>query len=319
MRQLEHHQRYVIEEFAEAYQERRMSRRELLRRTLLITGSVPLSASVLFALGCGDDASEEEPPAATSAPAAPPVATTAAGIGPGVSESDPAIQVSNVRFPGPASDLLGYIARPAASGTFPGVIVIHENQGLLPHFKDVARRFAKEGFAALSVDLVSRLGGTSQDANTNMMALRVGRAELVADLVGYTNYLKTQTFVKASAGLGATGYCFGGGQTWELAAASQDIKAAAPYYGSVSPEAMEALGSTSAAIFAFYGADDMRITSMEPQVKERLQSAGKTIETKIYPGAGHAFFNEDKQSYNEAAAKDAWTQTLAWFRKHLTG
>jgi carboxymethylenebutenolidase len=317
--QLQHHQRYVIEEFAEDYHEGKMSRRELMRRALLITGSVPITASLLFALGCSDDSSEDEPAAPTQ-PAAPPVATTAAGIGPGVSESDPAIQVSNVKFAGPASDLLGYLARPAASGTFPGVIVIHENQGLLPHFKDVARRFAKEGFAALSVDLVSRLGGTSQDANNNMMALRAGRAELVADLLGYTSYLKTQPFVKASAGLGVTGYCFGGGQSWELAAASPDIKAAAPYYGSVSPEAMAALPNTRAAIFAFYGADDMRITASEPTVKEALRNAGKTIETKIYPGAPHAFFNEDKpNSYNEAAAKDAWTQTLAWFRKYLVG
>jgi carboxymethylenebutenolidase len=225
-----------------------------------------------------------------------------------------------VKFAGPASDLLGYLARPAASGTFPGVIVIHENRGLLDHFKDVSRRFAKEGFAALAVDLVSRLGGTSsEDASRAMMALGARREDLVADLLAYTNYLKTQPFVKANA-LGVTGYCYGGGQTWELAAASPDIKAAAPYYGSVSPEAMTALANTRAAIFAFYGADDMRITAAEPQIREALRAAGKTIETKIYPGAGHAFFNDTGGArYNEAAAKDAWTQTLAWFRKYLVG
>lgn len=314
--QLQHHQRYVIEEFAEDYQARKISRRELMRRSLLITGSIPMTATLLFALGCGDDA-DDEPPAPTQPPV-PAVATTAAGIGPGVSETDPAIQTATVRFQGPASDLIGYLARPAAAGTYPGVIVIHENQGLLDHFKDVARRFAKEGFAALSVDLVSRLGGTSAtDASVNMMALRASRTDLVADLLAYTNYLKTQTFVKPAA-LGVTGYCFGGGYSWELAAASPDIKASAPHYGSVSPEALELLTTTTAALLGIYGADDARITGQEPMVKERLLAAGRVIETKIYPGAPHAFFNETKpNSYNEAAAKDAWTQTLAWFRKYL--
>jgi carboxymethylenebutenolidase len=315
--QLQHHQRYVIEEFAEDYHEGKMSRRELMRRALLITGSVPITASLLFALGCSDDSSQGEPAAPTQ-PAAPPVATTAAGIGPGVSESDPAIQVSNVKFAGPASDLLGYLARPAANGTYPGVIVIHENRGMHDHFKDLSRRFAKEGFAALAVDLVSRLGGTSTDANINMMALRASRTDLVADLLAYTGYLKTQPFIKANA-LGTIGFCFGGNQAFELAASSPDIKAATPFYGTLSPDARTGLTSTNAAIYAFYGADDMRVTPNEAVVRETLTMARKTFETKIYPGASHQFFNETANAYNEAAAKDAWTQTLAWFRKYLVG
>jgi carboxymethylenebutenolidase len=313
---IEHHQLYVIEEFAEQYHERRLSRRELFHRALLITGSVPLTASVMLALGCGDSADDE--PVATAEPTSPPVATTAAGTGPGVPEDDPAIEVSSVRFAGPASDLLGYMARPRAAGSLPGVIVIHENQGLLDHFKDVAQRFAREGFAALAVDLVSRVGGTSSDANQNMTALRARREDLVADLVAYTNHLKAQPFVKANA-IGVTGYCHGGGQTWELAAASPDIKAAAPYYGSASPEALAALPGTEAAVLAVYGENDTRITGQAPQVESALRGAGKTIEVKIYPGAGHAFFNEEKTSYHEASAKDAWTQTLAWFRRYLAG
>jgi carboxymethylenebutenolidase len=315
MKNLHHHQTYVIEEYAEAYQEHRLGRRDMLRRVLMITGSVPLTASVLLALGCGDSDDEDEP-VATATTAAPP--TTAAGVGPGVSATDPAIQAQDITFAGPASELKGYLARPAANGTYPGIIVIHENRGLLDHYKDVARRYAKEGFVALAVDLVSRVGGTSDDANKNMTALRAAPEELLADLNAYTNHLKSQASVNANA-LGAVGYCFGGGQTWELAINNPEIKAAAPYYGTVSPASLEKFGSSNAAFLAIYGGNDARVNAQIPDVTARLQSSGKTHEIKVFDGANHAFFNETGQNYNEAAAREAFTMTLAWFRKYLTG
>ena len=316
--ELQHHQRYVIEEFAEAYQERRLNRRDLLRRVLLVTGSVPATASVLFALGCGDSADDGEP-AVSSEPTAAPVQTTAAGIGPGVPENDPAIEGGMVRFPGPASEMLGYVARPKAPGSYPGVVIYHENQGLQDHFKDVARRFAKEGFAALAPDLVSRLGGTTpDDPGRAMTALRLDINELRADMLASVGYLKSQTFVRANA-LAAMGFCAGGGYTWETAVASPDIRAAAPFYGSVSAPLMERLGETRAAILAVYGETDTRITGQSGEVADRLRAARKTVEVKIYPGAPHAFFNDTRPNvYNEQAAKDAWRDTLAWFRRHLT-
>src|SRR6266540_3421171 len=93
------HQTYVIEEFAEDYLKHRLARRELLNRVLMITGSVPLTASVLLALGCGDS-DKDEAPKATQAPAATP--TLAGGTAAGVSETDPAIDAKAVTFPGPA-------------------------------------------------------------------------------------------------------------------------------------------------------------------------------------------------------------------------
>jgi carboxymethylenebutenolidase len=320
VQQLEQHQRYLIEEFAEDYQAHRLGRRDLLTRVLLITGSIPLTASLLFSLGCGsgNEAETPAPGAARSEPTAAPSPTAARpGVGPGVPENDPAIQASNVRFPGPASDILGYLARPAAAGTYPAVIVIHENQGLLDHFKDVSRRFAKEGFVALAIDLLSRQGGTSDNANQNTGGLgQTSPDNLAADMLAGVAYLKSQPFVKPSA-LGVTGFCFGGGQTLELAVSSPDIKAAVPYYGVM--RMPERLPQTNAAILAMYGSTDTRVTSTAPDVEQRLKAAGKTVQIKIYEGAGHAFFNDTRpQVYNEAAAKDAWDQTLAWFRRYLT-
>lgn len=320
------YQRYVVEEFAGEYRERELSRRELLRKVLYVTGSVPLTASVLLALGCGDSSDEgtsasganataTTAPRATEAPATPPPAS---GPGVTVQPSDAAIQVRDVSFKGAASDIKAYLARPASGTSFPAVVIIHENRGLVEHTKDIARRYAREGFVGLAVDLVSRQGGTGADAAQNTGALtRTNATDLVADLVSGVDYLKQQAFVKANA-LGVTGFCFGGGYTFELAVASKDMKAAVPYYGTAQ-RIVSRLGETQAAILAIYGGNDRGITGQSPQVEEQLKAAGKTYQIKIYDGANHAFFNDTGGSYNEAAAKDAWQITLAWFRKYLTG
>lgn len=314
------YQRYVVEEFADHYHEREMPRRDLLRRVLLVTGSVPLTASVLLTLGCGDSAGEDDAPAATSTTArpteAPATAVPASGPGVTVQPTDAAIQVREVSYKGPASDIKAYLARPSAAGTYPALVIIHENRGLNEHTRDIARRYAKEGFVGLAVDLVSRAGGTTADTAMASAALsRADSADLTADLVASVDYLKQQSFVKAGS-LGVTGFCFGGGYAFELAVADPDIKAAAPYYGTAQ-NVLDKLSQTNAAMLMVYGGNDARITGQAPQVEERLKAANKTFEVKVYPGANHAFFNDTGGSYNEAAAKDAWTVTLAWFKRHL--
>jgi carboxymethylenebutenolidase len=161
---LDEHKIYLLGEFAEDYLERRMSRRDLLRRALLVTGSVPLAATSLLALGCGDSGSESEPTAtqapATAAPTQAPTATSA-----GVAENDAAIVAEAVTYPGPAGQLQGYLARPRSGGPGAAVVVIHENRGLVDHIRDVARRYAKEGIVALAVDMASRGGGSTATVN----------------------------------------------------------------------------------------------------------------------------------------------------------
>ncbi len=320
------YQRYLIEEFADEYHENHLDRRNLLKKVLLVTGSIPVTALVLTTLGCGSPKTNEQRVTATSSPAAAAATPTAARPSPAptnvtqagatVLPTDPAIEVSDIRFRGPASDILAYLAKPRGNGPLPAVMVIHENRGLVEHIKDVARRYAKEGFAAFAIDLVSRNGGTKADANENTGFLgRANPDDLVADLVATVGYMKVQPFVKPSA-LGVTGFCFGGGYTFEAAVASPDIKAAVPYYGPVS-RVLDNLPKTNAAILAMYGGNDARITGQAPSVEEKLKGAGKTVEVKIFPGANHAFFNDTGANYNQAAASEAWPQTLAWFRKYL--
>lgn len=340
MRQLNAHQQYLIEEFVDEYKERHMARRDLLRRVVLITGSIPFSASLLMAMGCGgDDADSTPTPAGTNTPGASPAATEAksptaaasasvaaspsaasspaAGSPPGaVAANDPAIKGQDVTYKGPATDMKGYLAAPTAAGSYPGLLIIHENRGLNDHTKDVARRFAKQGYVALAVDLVSRDGGTKADVALNTGFLgRANPDDLIADLTASLDYIKAQPNYKAGL-LGVIGYCFGGGYTWEMAISAKDVKAAIPYYGTV--RRMDELGTTNAAILAVYGATDARVTAQAPTAEEKLKAAGKTYQVKIYPGAGHAFFNDtNANSYNAAAALEAWNDSLTWFKKYL--
>ena len=316
MKRPNEHQRYLIEEFVEEYQQRRMSRREMLRRSFLTTGSLAMTASTLLLLGCGsdDDEPESESGAATTAPASTPEATaTTAATPAGAATEDSDVEAGDVTFAGPAGDLFGYLARPGADGSYPGILIIHENRGLLPHFEDVARRYAGEGFVALAIDLASRLGGSETAGES------VGQVEpedAVADLQAGLDYLKQQDFVRADA-LGVTGFCFGGGYTFDLAAASPDIKAAVPYYGTASRAISMGLSETEAAVLVMYGGNDTRITSESADVEAALTQAGVPFEIMVHQGADHAFFNDTGGRYNEAAAEAAWTATLAWFREHL--
>jgi len=328
MKTLNPHQRYLLEEFAEHYLARSMSRRDLLRRSLLATGSIALTGTTLFALGCSSGSDVDEilsatqagaEPTPTTPPAAEPSATAAAGP-PAVATSAPTsatgsgdIEAGDVSFPGPASDILGYLARPAGDGPFAAVLVIPENRGLLPHFEDVARRYAAEGFVAFAIDLASRLGGTEI---AGQQVGQIDPGDLVADLQAGIDYLKAQAFVSPEA-VGVTGFCFGGGYTFDVAAASPDVKAAVPYYGTARRALQVGLAETQAALLVMYGETDGRITSERSDVEAALQTAGRPYEIIVHAGAGHAFFNDTGGSYNEAAATAAWTATLAWFREHL--
>jgi carboxymethylenebutenolidase len=317
MPSLNSHQQYLLEEFAEEYLAKHMGRREMVRRSLLATGSLTLTATTLFALGCGGGDDSEvatAPTPTTSAPEASsaPVATPATASG-SVPENDPAVVAQDVTFQGTGGAIFGYLARPAANGTYPGVIVIHENRGLLPHFEDVARRYAKNGFVALAIDLASRLGGS---ATAGQQLGQVRPEDAVADLQSGLDHLKAQSFVKPTA-LGVTGFCFGGGYTFDLAATSRDIKAAAPYYGTANRAIQQGLAATQAAVMVHYGATDTRITGERTNVEAALKQSGRPYQVVVHEGAGHAFFNDTSGSYNEKAANEAWTATLAWFRQHL--
>lgn len=128
-----------------------------------------------------------------------------------VRPNDPRIQAGPVEFAGDAGMVKGYLARPQGQGPFPAVLVIHENVGLQPHFADLARRLALEGYAALAVDLVSHKGGTTADpAQTQAFQREIPAEQRQADAATGLRYLQGLSYVRRDR-VGVTGFCQGGG------------------------------------------------------------------------------------------------------------
>ncbi len=303
--------KHLIEASIEAYVHRRVNRRAALGRIAALTGSMALASGILAACTAAPQ------PAAPQAPALapPPSPTTAASTAVPAAPPTPAGAAQAVEFPGEGATLLGYLARPAGAGPFPAVLICHENRGLLDHFKDLARRYADAGYVALAVDLVSREGGTDKaSADQVRAALGAPPARHVQDFQAAMRYLQSQSYVRGDR-IGMTGFCFGGGVTWLMAARTPELRAAVPYYGSNPP--LEEVANLRAPVLGLYGELDQRVNAGIPAIEEAMGRNNKTFEKEVYPNAAHAFFNDTGQSYNAEAAKAGWARTLGWFEKYL--
>ena len=218
---------------------------------------------------------------------------------------------------GDGTKIGGYLSVPPGKDRRPGVLVIHENRGLNDHTRDVARRFAAEGYVALAADILARKGGTGSMASPDAAREAIGTItseQATADLKSGLGFLNTHARVK-SGNLGSVGFCWGGARSFLLAAESDILKAAVVFYGSA--PAPEVLARVRVPVLGLYGEVDERITSKVPEVDAAMKAAKKSYEYKIYPAAQHAFFNDTGERYNAEAAKDAWARTLAFFKKHL--
>jgi carboxymethylenebutenolidase len=228
------------------------------------------------------------------------------------------VSSETIKYPSAGgTSVSGYLSAPEAGGKFPAVVVIHENRGLNDHTRDVARRFAAEGFVALAPDLISRKGGTgameSPDKAREALAA-IPAADALTDLKAGLAFLNKHAKVK-NGRLGSVGFCWGGARSFLLAAESELLRAAVVFYGSAPPP--EKLAEVRVPVLGLYGERDERITSQVPVVAETLQKSSKRFEHKIYAGAGHAFFNDTGERYHAEAAKDAWTRALAFLRENL--
>ena len=220
-----------------------------------------------------------------------------------------------VSFAGPAGQIRGsWSAAPKPSGA---VLIIHENQGLTPHFVALPGRLAASGYSALAVDLLSRKGGsdTVSDLGQATAALTgTPLPDLVADArAGLDELLRRVPGHKA----GMMGFCFGGGMVWStLAAGEARLAAAVPFYGPL-PEAHD-FSKAKAAVLAIYGETDTRVNDTQAAAKAALEAAKLPHEFRVLAGAGHAFFNETKPQFNATAATDAYTTMLEWFLRYLS-
>jgi len=289
-----------------------------INRTVSWRGFLRLAAVAaggsVAALACGVEATLVAP-TAIPAMATPPLAEPQAGVR--VAENDPRIQAGPVEFQGNGDSLKGYLSRPTGPGPHPAVLVIHENRGLLPHFSDVTRRLAVEGYAALAIDMLSREGGTSTFASTDAArdALRkIARDQIVGDADAGVAYLQAQDFVRRER-VGVMGFCLGGSITWLLAVRNPEIRAAVPFYGSAPP--LEEVPNMNVPVLGIFGSEDNRINAGVPDLEAALKGLGKTYNFRTFEGANHAFFNDTGRRYHPEAAGGAWQETLAWFETHL--
>jgi carboxymethylenebutenolidase len=230
-----------------------------------------------------------------------------------VPENDARLKTQNVTF----DEMTGYLVWPAnASGKLPAVMVVHENRGLVPHIKDVARRLALEGFLVLAPDFLTPLGGTPEDEDKGRdMIGKLEAPKVTANAVAAVRWLKSHE--KSNGKVGAVGFCWGGGVVNRTAvAAGSDLAAAVPYYGAQPPAADVA--KIKAEMLLHYAGEDERINAGIPAYKDALAAAGVKHEIHMYPGAQHAFNNDTTEArYNKAAAETAWTRTIAMLKRRL--
>lgn len=214
-----------------------------------------------------------------------------------------------------APGIKGYVARPAAEGTYPVVIVIHENRGLNPHIKDVTRRMALEGFIAVAPDYLSPLGGTPEDADKARDMIGTLKPEDVSAMsVKIREALAS--YPGSSGKVAAIGFCWGGGQVNALAVADPGLAAGVAYYGS-QPKG-DKVAAIKAPLLLHYAGLDERINAGIAAYEEALKANGKTYEIFVYEGANHAFNNDTNAArYNKQAADLAWQRTVDFLKKNL--
>jgi carboxymethylenebutenolidase len=237
------------------------------------------------------------------------------------------ITTTTIRLRAPDGEMRCHQAQPRARGRHPAVIVIMEAFGLNDHIKDVTERIAQEGYVALAPDLYYRespnVVGYDQVPAAIALMQKLDHDKVMADLQRVIAHLKAQHFVDAER-LGITGFCMGGTIAF-LAACKlpSDIKATVSFYGGGiagdAPTApLHAAAALQAPVLCLFGEKDPYIPLSQVQkLEETLRALGKTFEIKVYAGAEHGFFCDDRASYHAEAAQDAWERTKAWFEKYL--
>jgi len=313
-RELSQFENYLVHEFVDDYVDGLMSRRDMTRRVLHIVGGVAATATILTQLGVKPASAQEGTPAPAPTPTGPRSPES-------VAEDDPAITASDITFTGlDGAEVTAYQAMPSSGdGPFPVVLICHENRGLTDHIRDVTRRWAKQGYVAAAVDLLSREGGTANIADpAEIPALLTQEADPqrhVDDFKAAAAYYATQPFADGSR-LAMTGFCFGGGITWRAATQMPELDAAAPYYGP--PPPLEAVPNITAAVLGIYSDDpDDFANEGREELIAALEEAGVTFQINVYPDTQHAFHNDTGPRWNEEQALQAWSDTVAWFEQYV--
>lgn len=235
-----------------------------------------------------------------------------------VSFNDPDIKATYAEFDSPDGHGKGrgYLVTPTqATGKLPVVLVIHENRGLNPYIKDVARRVAKAGMIALAPDALFPLGGyPGNDDEGRAMQRSMDKAKIQADFVAAAKFLKAHE--SSNGKLGAVGFCFGGYIVNYLAAVDSDlITAGVPFYGTPAVKALRK--NIKAPLMIQLGELDKRVNDTWPEYEQDLKAAKVDYTMHMYANAQHGFHNDSTGRYDEKSAELAWSRTIDFFNQHL--
>jgi carboxymethylenebutenolidase len=206
----------------------------------------------------------------------------------------------------------GYFVKPESVGNYPGVILIHENRGLRPEIKATAEQLAKEGYSVLAVDLFEGVVMETQD-EARAFTASFDQAKGLENLKAAVKFLKDA----GSSKVASLGWCFGGGQSLQLALSGEQMDATVIYYGRLATTT-EALAPIDWPVLGIFGGTDQSI-SVESvnQFNAALEANSISKEIHIYPGVGHAFANPSGMNYAANETKDAWAKTVAFLRANL--
>ena len=283
-----------IKKLIRDYHDGKITRREFMRRAVILTGSLAIADGLI------DSASP---------------ASVAAQVDP----NDPAILWHNVEYNGKAGPVFGYLARPSPAGRYPALVLIHANQGLNNHIRDVARRLAKQGYVTLAPDYLSRRGGTAKvnpkgEGLSNIRELAPWR-EVAEDTGAGFSYLGSLPDARGDR-RGIIGFCWGGEMTFSSATQVRGLRAVVVFYGR-SPNPIDLVKQIEAPVLAHYGEKDPGVDQDIPATIDAMKKYHRPYDYKVYPGAFHGFYSEASDRYNPEAAKEAWNKTLQLFANTL--
>jgi carboxymethylenebutenolidase len=283
---------------------------------LLSAGATAFGGGIAAALAQGSDFGKPHPPI--------------------VAEDDPGIDVGRPKITYGTRTIDSYYAAPKGAGrTTPAVVVVQAIWGIDAQLRDVVRRFAKSGYIAVAPDLYTGFGAPSGDGATDFapfreVATRLSDDVVDADVAAAADFLRGGSQGASREKIGVIGFCMGGGialrQTVDNAS---EFAAAAVFYGKVrygttdnkgtiTPIALDYAQNVGVPVLGSWGERDTSILAADVRALDaKLSGFKKPHDLRVYDGAGHAFFDDTRDSYVAAAASDAWTRTLAWFAKYL--
>ena len=249
---------------------------------------------------------------------------------------DVGLVTGEVSIPEASGALPAYVARPAAPGRHPAVLVVSEVFGVHAYIQDVCRRLAKLGYVAVAPAFFFRAPGGDQlptltDFTQIIAIVQTAHLEQVMGDVGATlAWLYAQSFVDPSR-LAETGFCWGGGQSWMIASRFPQFKAAVAWYGPLAhppagkgeagrPYPIDVAGRLQVPVLGLYGGEDKGISADDiAAMRKALAAAHSRDDIKVYPKAQHGFHADYRASYDPAAAADGWSRMLAFFAAHGVG